>query len=80
LSLYKGVSIQIVELRLVIWYALLRFGWTVLKTFMLVFQLVVESLLAHVRFFLRSFGLVFQSVAELKICLLVGSYYVVSLW
>ena len=56
----------IVELKLVIWCALLRFGWTVMNTFGLVFQSVVESLLAHVGFFLRSFGMMFHSVTELK--------------
>ena len=38
-----------------------------------------ESLLAHVGFFLRSFGIVFHLVAELKTPSLVGSYGVDSL-
>ena len=79
MSLYKGACIQFVELKLVMWCALVRFSWTVLKTFGLECQSVVESLLAHVGFFLRSFGMVLHSVAELSSRLLIGSYGVVSL-
>ena len=53
------------ELKLVVWRALLRFGCTILKTFELIFPSVGESFLAHVGFVLRSFGMVFHSVAEL---------------
>ena len=56
---------QFVEPKLVIWCALLRFIWTVLKIFEFVFQSLSESLLAHVGFFLRSCGMMFHSVAEL---------------
>jgi len=55
----------VVELKLVIWCALLRFGWTVLKIFGLVFQSVSKLLLAHIGFFLRLFEMMFHSVAEL---------------
>ena len=37
-----------------------------MKTFGLEYQSVVESLLVHVGFFFRSFGIVFYSLAELK--------------
>jgi len=79
LSLHKGACVQFVELKLVMWCALLRFGWTVLKTFGLKCQSVVESLLAHIGFFLRSFGMVFHSVAELYTRSLIGSYGIISL-
>jgi len=55
----------VVELKLVIWCALLRFLWTVIKIFEFVFQSLSESLLAHVGFFLRSCGMMFHSVVEL---------------
>jgi len=59
------VCIEFVKLKLVMWCALHRFGWTVLKTFGLECQSVIESSLAHVGFFLRSFGMVIHLVAEL---------------
>ena len=65
MSLHKRAYIQFIELKLVMWFALLRFDWTVLKIFGLECQSVVESLLAHVGFFLRSFGMIFHSVVEL---------------
>ena len=65
MSLHKEGVHSLAELKLVIWSVLLRFSWTVLKIFELVFQSVDELLLAHVGFFLRSFGIVFHSVAEL---------------
>ena len=55
----------VVEMKLVFWCALLRFGLTVLTTFGLLFELVGNSLLAHVVFFLRSFGMVLNSFVEL---------------
>jgi len=79
LSLHKRTCIQFVESKFVKLCDLLRIGWTVLKTFGLVFQSIVESLLAHVGFFLRSFRMVFHSVHELWTRSLVGSYGVDSL-
>ena len=66
------MCIQFIELKLVILCALLRFDWTILKTFGLVFQSVVESLMAHVGFFLRSFGIMFYLVTEFKTLSLVS--------
>ena len=74
MSLHKGGVHSVCRAEDGIWCALLRFGWTVLKTFGLVFQSIVESLLAHVGFFLRSFGMVFYSIAELYTHSLVASY------
>ena len=79
MSLHKGACIQFVEPELVMWCALLRFVWIVLKTFEVECQSVGESVLAHIEFFLRSFGMVFYSDVELKTRSLVGSYGVVSL-
>ena len=42
-------------------------------------QSVGESVLAHDEFFLRSFGMVFHSVAELETRSLIGSYGIVAL-
>jgi len=64
-SLHKGACIQFAEADDGVWCTLLRFGWTVLKTFGLESQSVEESVLAHVGFFLRSLGMVFHSVVEL---------------
>ena len=64
--MHKGACIQFVEADYGVWCALLRFGSTVLKTFEMKSQSVGELVLAHVGFFLRSFGIVFHSVAELK--------------
>ena len=65
MSLHKGTCIQFAEADDDDSYALLRFGRTVLKTFELKIQSVGESVLAYVGFFLKSFGMVFHSVAEL---------------
>ena len=69
------MCIQFAEADDGIWCALLKFCldrfediWTGKS------QSVGESVLAHDGFFLRSFGIEFHEVAELKTCSLVGSY------
>ena len=74
LSLHKGVCIQFVEADDDVWCALLRFRWTIYKTFGLENQSIGESVLAHVGFFLRSFGIEFHEVVEWETRSLVDSY------
>ena len=50
-----------------------------MKTFELESQSVGELVLAYVGFFLRLFGMVFHSIAELQTSSLAGSYGVISL-
>ena len=61
-----------------VWCALLKFSWTILKTFGMESQSVGESELAHDGFFLRSFRIEFHEVAEWETRLLVGSYGIFS--
>ena len=74
MRLHKGACIQFAKADDGVWCTLLRFDWTVLKTFGLENQLVGESVLARVGFFLRSFGIEFQEVVEWETRSSIGSY------